>query len=96
LEEKLVEARRRADAQQANRLRRRIVELVRRIGRNIDRLARPHDGLLAAERGFQFAFEQDERLSKSCRCGGGPPPGGMCISMTQKRPAVSRPLTVMV
>jgi len=38
------------------------VELVRRIGRNIDRLARPHDGLLAAERSFQFAFEQNERF----------------------------------
>jgi hypothetical protein len=34
--------------------------------------------------------------SKSCRCGGGPPPGGMCISITQKRPSVCSPVTVMV
>ncbi len=30
--------------------------------------------------------------SKSCRCGGGPPPGGICISIRQKRPIVSFPV----
>jgi len=30
--------------------------------------------------------------SKSWRCGGGPPPGGTCISIRQKRPAVSLPV----
>jgi hypothetical protein len=35
-------------------------------------------------------------FSKSCRCGAGPPPRGMCMSMTQRRPAVSSPETVMV
>jgi len=34
--------------------------------------------------------------SKSWRCGPGPPPGGTCMSMTQKRPLVSSPVTVMV
>ena len=34
--------------------------------------------------------------SKSCRCGGGPPPGGTCMSMRVYRPAVSWPVTRIV
>ena len=34
--------------------------------------------------------------SKSCRCGGGPPPGGTCMSMRVYLPAVSLPATRIV
>src|SRR5580704_2947565 len=34
--------------------------------------------------------------SKSCRCGGGPPPGGTCMSMRVYLPAVSWPATRIV
>jgi len=34
--------------------------------------------------------------SKSCRCGGGPPPGGTCMSMSVYFPAVSSPVTRIV
>jgi len=34
--------------------------------------------------------------SKSWRCGGGPPPGGTCMSMRVKRPAVSAPVSRIV
>jgi len=64
--------------------------------KDIDRLARPHDGLLPRNVAFQFAFEQDERLFEVMPVRRRPAAGRMCISMTQKRPAVSRPLTVMV
>ena len=34
--------------------------------------------------------------SKSWRCGGGPPPGGTCMSMRVYLPSVSRPVTRIV
>src|ERR1700722_846219 len=34
--------------------------------------------------------------SKSCRCGGGPPPGGTCMSISVYFPAVSSPVTRIV
>src|SRR5205807_509300 len=73
-----------------------VVKLMRSVGRDVQRLAGAEGRLRAAESGLHLAFEENKGLLDSCRCGGGPPPGGICMSMTQKRPAVCSPVTVMV
>ena len=73
-----------------------VVKLMRSVGRNVQGFAGAHDRLLAAEGGFHLAFEQDKGLLEVMPMRGGPPPGGMCMSITQKRPAVCSPVTVMV
>ena len=72
------------------------MKLMRCVRWDVDSFARAHRRLLPAERGFHFAIEQDESFFKVVPMGRGPPPGGTCMSMTQKRPAVSSPETVIV
>ncbi len=45
-----------------------------------------HNTLLPSESSLQFTG-----LLEIWRCGGGPPPGGTCISIKVNRPAVSIP-----
>jgi len=54
--------RRRADADHACGLIEDVMELMRRIGGDVNRVASANRGLLATERSFQRAFEKDERL----------------------------------
>jgi len=70
------------------------MKLVRRIGRNVDRVARAHGGFLAAEGNFHLTVEKDEGLFEVMAVRTGPPPGGTCMSITQNRSLVSSPATV--
>ena len=60
----------------------------------------PHIGLVGDTYTITVTGEQTDGrfciIDMHIPHGGGPPPGGMCISITQKRPAVSSPVTVMV
>ena len=58
--EEILLAGRRADAQEANGLRRNIMKLMRGVGRNVYGISGPHDRLLSAERRLHFSFQKDE------------------------------------
>jgi hypothetical protein len=75
LHEEVLLAGRRTDADQASRFGRGIVELVGSVGRNVDRFASVGDGLVAAESGFDLAFEDDEGFFKVVAVGTGPAAG---------------------
>jgi hypothetical protein len=72
------------------------MELVWSVGRNIDRIASTQCGLLDPECYLHLTVEQDEGLFELVTMRSGPPPGGTCMSITQNRPLVSFPATVMV
>jgi hypothetical protein len=62
---------------------------MRSIGGDVDGVPASHQGLLAAKGCQDLAFERDERLFEVVPMGRRPaPPGGMCMSITQKRPFV--------
>src|SRR5216684_1488128 len=78
---------RRADAKHPHRLRRGVMELVRSVRWNVDRFSSTHNALLPSESSLQFTVEKNKGLLESWRCGGGPTPGGTCISIRVNRPA---------
>ena len=86
----------RADTDQTGGVGRSVVKTMRGVGGNVYGVACFHDGFPTTKRRLHFSFQENKISSKSWRCGGGPPPGGMCISITQNLPAVSAPVTVMV
>jgi len=73
-----------------------VVELMRCIGRDVKGLAGPDDGFHAAEGGLEFAFEQKKGLLEVVPVGRWTSAGGICISIRQRRPAVSLPVRRIV
>src|SRR6266478_962088 len=89
--EELLLACRRADAKHPHRLRRGVMELVRSVRWNADCFSSAHNTLLTSESSLQVTVEKNKGLLESWPCGGGPTPGGTCISIRVNRPAVSIP-----
>jgi hypothetical protein len=87
---------RRADAQQSHRLCGRVAKLVRCVGGDVNGLARSHHHLRTAESCVELAFDYCERLFEIVSVRRGPPPGGISMSIRQKRPPVSSPVRRIV
>jgi hypothetical protein len=96
LGEELFLSGRRADASHTRLPVALVVEPVRRVGRNMNRLARAGNGLHAAKRSLDLALENNEGLLDVVPVRRWPVAGGICMSIRQNRPAVSFPVKRMV
>ena len=93
LGEELLLSGRGAKAEQANRPGRGVSEAIRCVGGHVHGFPGLGDQLLASEAELHLTFEHREHLLEVVTVGGGPPPGGTCMSMSVYFPAVSSPLT---
>ena len=89
LQEECLLTGRRTDAKRSHLLGGRIVKLMRRICWDVDGLASVYHLFRATKSHVEFACKHGDSLFEVVTVRGGPPPGGMCMSVRQNRPAVS-------